>query len=72
MGLEIKKQSQEASQALIRRFTKGIRESGILLRARKQQFRTKPKSRQAKKRTALRREELRKEYERLKKLSKPR
>lgn len=70
MSLEIKKEQKETSQALVRRFLRKIQESGILLRAREKRFREKPKSRQLKKRAALRREEIKKEYERLKKLGK--
>ena len=68
MALEIKKQQRETSQALIYRFTKRLQQSGILLRARRIRFRQRSKSRQMKKRAALRREEIKKEYERLKKL----
>jgi len=70
MGIEVKKQERESSQNLIRRFTRGLQRSGILLRARKTRFKKKGKSEQMKKRTALRREEKRKEYEKLKKLGK--
>jgi ribosomal protein S21 len=70
MGLEIKKQQRETSQSLAHRFSKRIKQSGILLQARKGIFRARPKSRQAKKKAALRREELRKEYEKLRKLGK--
>jgi ribosomal protein S21 len=70
MALEIKKQERETSQALIRRFSKSVQRSGILLRARKTRFRQRQKSRQMKKRAALRREELKKEYEKLRKLGK--
>lgn len=70
MVLEVKKQERETSQSLIRRFGRRIQQSGILLRARKTKFRERPKSKQAKKRAALRREELKKEYQRLKKLGK--
>ena len=70
MVLEIKKQERETSQSLARRFGRRMQQSGILLRARKTRFRSRPKSRQAKKRAALRREELRKEYAKLKKLGK--
>lgn len=70
MALEVKRQPGETSQSLIRRFSKSIRESGILLRARKIQFREKPKSKRAKREAALRREKLKKEYEKLKKLGK--
>jgi len=41
-----------------------------LLRARKTRFRQRQKSRQMKKRAALRREQLKKEYEKLRKLGK--
>ena len=69
-ALEVKKQPRETSQALIRRFTKNIQQSGILVRARKIQFKKRKKSEEMKKRTALRREELKKQYERLAKLGK--
>lgn len=71
MNLEIQRKERETSQSLIRRFSRRIRQSGILLRARKIRFRQRPKSKQMKKRAALRREELKKEYEKLKKLGKP-
>jgi len=70
MVLEVKKQERETSQDVIRRFTKRIQQSGLLLRARKIRFRVRRKSRQMKKRAALRREEIKKEYAKLKKLGK--
>lgn len=70
MTLEIKKQEREPTQILVRRFTKRVQQSGILLRARKNRFRKRPKNLQAKKRAALRREELKKEYEKLRKSGK--
>ncbi len=70
MALEIKKYQRENPQSLARRFAKRMQQSGILLRARKNRFKERPKSRQAKKRAALRREELKKEYQKLKKLGK--
>ncbi len=70
MALEILKQERESSQSLVRRFQKRIQQSGLLLRARKIRFRQRRKSEQMKKRAALRREELKKEYEKLKKLGK--
>jgi len=71
MPLEIKKEERETSQNLIRRFSKRIKQSGILLRARKVRFREKPKSRQLKKRSALRREQTKKEYAMMEKMGKP-
>ncbi len=70
MGLEVKRQDKESSQGLIRRFTKKLKQSGILVRVRKTRYKDKPKSRQMKKRAALRREETKKEYEKLSKLGK--
>ncbi|MBI2450126.1 MAG: hypothetical protein HYV47_01160 [Candidatus Nealsonbacteria bacterium] len=70
MVIEVKKQSTESSQALVRRFAKGVQQSGVLFGARKRQFLHRPKSRLARKKAALRREETRKEYEKLKKLGK--
>ena len=71
MGIEAKKQNRETSQSLIRRFSRKIQQSGILLRARRTRFRKRPKSQQMKKRAALRREEMKKEYEKMKKLGRP-
>ena len=68
MPLEVKKQNRETSQSLVRRFGRRVQQSGILLRARKIRFKERPKSEQMKKRAALRREELRKEYERKQKM----
>ena len=70
MVLEVKKQTRETSQGLVRRFGKRMQQSGILLRARSTQFHRRPKSKGAQKRAALRREELRKKYEQLRKLGK--
>ncbi|OIP75922.1 hypothetical protein CO121_00250 [bacterium (Candidatus Gribaldobacteria) CG_4_9_14_3_um_filter_36_15] len=70
MPLKVQKQDRESTQGLIRRFSQKMRKSGILLEARKKQFRRRGKSSQLKKRAALRREELRKRYEKLKKLGK--
>ena len=70
MSIQINKQSRETSQGLVRRFSRRIQQSGILRRARNIRFRQGSKSKQLKKRAALRREELKKEYEKLKKLGK--
>ena len=70
MPLEIRKKPNETTAALIRRFKKAVQKSGILLRARQLQFKVREPSEEMKKRTALRREEMRKRYEKLKKLGK--
>ena len=68
MPLKAEKQNKESTQSLIRRFSRKMRKSGILLEARKRRFVKREKSSQLKKRTALRRNELQKKYEELKKL----
>ena len=70
MSIQIKKQSRESSQNLVRRFSRRIQQSGVLRRARNIRFTKRAKSAQLKKRTALRKEELKKEYELLRKLGK--
>lgn len=70
MVLEVKKNERETSQGLVRRFSRRMKKSGILLRVRKSRFQKKEKSNQMKKRSALRREESRKEYEKLEKMGK--
>ena len=70
MALEIKRQARETSQTLVRRFGQRLQRSGILIRARKARFKARNKSDEAKKREALRRVELRKEYQKLEKLGK--
>ena len=68
MGLKVKKRERETPQALIRRFTKSIQQSGLLLRARKIRYKKREKSQEMRKRAALRREETKKQYEKLRKL----
>ncbi len=68
MALEVKRKDKETVQSLLHRFTRNVQQSGILLRARKTRFKERRKSQQMKKRAALRREEIKKKYEKLKKL----
>lgn len=68
MSLEVTKRERETSQSLIRRFTQKIQKSGVLRWARKRRFFIRPKSNQMKKRAALRRIEITKEYETARKL----
>jgi ribosomal protein S21 len=68
MVLEVKKQERETTQALIRRFSKNIHRSGILMQARKNRFHKRTKSDPMKKEAALRRETAKIRYEKLKKL----
>ena len=66
--LKVTKREKETSQSLVRRFTQKVQKSGILRWARKRKFFIRPKSQQMKKRAALRREEIKKEYEKKRKL----
>ncbi len=70
MALEIKKQENENTQGLVRRFSKRLQQSGILVKARKIRFRAEKESVQAKKKRALRKEVLRKRYQKLVKMGK--
>ncbi|MCP6726830.1 MAG: hypothetical protein KJI69_02200 [Patescibacteria group bacterium] len=68
MSFEIKKQERENAQSLVRRFSRRLKNSGILIRARSLRFRDRPKSDFTKRKAALRRIEKRAEYEHLSKL----
>ena len=70
MPLEIKKAERETSQNLVRRFSKHVKMSGLLLRARKIRFKEREKSKNMRRRSALRREEKKKEYDMLIKMGK--
>lgn len=70
MPLEIKRKEKESVQSLIYRFKRGAQESGILVRAKQNNFHKRQESDLAKKKHALRRIEIEKEYKRLRKLGK--
>ena len=67
---EIKKQERETNQALIRRFSRRLKNSGISINAKKSQFRKRPKSEQMKKRAMLRKLERKLLFEKQRKLGK--
>lgn len=68
MAFEIIKQERETNQSLTRRFTKRLRESGILMGLKRAAFYQREKSKKMQRKAALRRIEKRKEYERALKL----
>ncbi|MDP4009002.1 MAG: hypothetical protein Q8P71_01065 [bacterium] len=68
--IQVEREERESNQAVIRRFTKAVRASGIVQEAKKKQFRLRPKSEQMQKRSALRRLEKKQEHEKLYKLGK--
>ncbi len=68
MPLKVERQDRENTQSLIRRFTKAIKKSGILKEARKNRFRQRPLSDKAKKEAALRKDKIKRDYEKMDKL----
>lgn len=66
----IRKKEKETFLGLLRRFTKKIKESGILEKVKERRFRERPLSKKKKKVRALHRLEYRKKMARLKKLGK--
>jgi len=68
--MEIKRKSKEPTSFLLRRFTQRVRESGILVEAKKSQFYRKKLSRSRRRTNALEREKRRREKIRLKKMGK--
>lgn len=70
MALEVKRKDKESVQSLVNRFSRAIQQSGILIRAREKMYKDRERSENLKKEGALRREELRKKYEKLKKMGK--
>lgn len=59
MAIEVRKKDKESTGSLLRRFSKKIQQSGILLQARRSRFYNKPKTKRQLKASALRREQLR-------------
>lgn len=68
MAIEVRKKEGESVQSLIFRFTKKIKQSGILTEARKRQFRERPQSKLKKRLSAIYRFNKQKEFEKKRKL----
>jgi len=68
--VEVRRREKESIGSLVRRFTRKVQQSRILLEARSHAHRARPKSKTKKQRDALRRVIKRKEYDRLRKLGK--
>ena len=66
----VKRKDRETTAAMLRRFTRRVQQSGILLRARKMRFYESKPTKRSRREKALRRKELLKERERLIKLGK--
>lgn len=67
---EIKKQERETNFSLVRRFTKRVKESGVLRAAKRSMFKHRDPSPARRKFIALRRLAKQKEYEKLYKMGK--
>ncbi len=65
--VEVKKKEKESSESLIRRFSKRVQQSGVILRARNVQFREKKKNKRKIKEDAIRRHQIRQKKEYLRK-----
>jgi ribosomal protein S21 len=68
MPVKVTKKEKETVASLIRRFQKAVQKSGILISARERMYRDRNLSEEKKRRKALRREELKRYYEKLDKL----
>ncbi len=68
MAIEVKKKQGETTRSLLRRFTRRVQQSRILINARKKRFQEKEKSRREKREEALRRHKIGKEKEKLRKM----
>lgn len=58
MPVEVKRKEKEPTGSLLRRFTRRVQQSGVLLNARRTRFYKKPKTRRQTKASALRREQI--------------
>jgi len=68
--LEVKKKDGESFESLLRRFTRKTIQSGKILQAKKVRFHQKPKTKREVKASALRREELRRQRDYLRRIGK--
>jgi len=66
----VRKKENESPGSLIRRFAKRVQQSGLLIQARTSRFREKAKSRTQRRKSALRRNKIIAEKEKLRKLGK--
>lgn len=70
MPVGVRRREKESVQSLLRRFSKRILQSGVLVRARRSRFYIPPKTKRQRKVSSLRRYQIQKERERLYKLGK--
>ncbi len=68
MRIEVRKKEGESANALLFRFTKKIKRSGVLKESKKRRFRARPVNRRKRRLSAKHRDDRKKEMERLRKL----
>lgn len=68
--IEVKKKDKETSENLIRRFTRRVQQSGVLVNARKSRFRKDKKTRREVRMGAMYRAKVKKVVDNLKKMGK--
>jgi hypothetical protein len=68
--IEVKKKDRETSESLIRRFSRRVQQSGVLVKARKTRFRVDEKSKGELRQGAMYRAQVKKVVDRLKKMGK--
>ena len=68
--IEVKKKDRESSESLIRRFSRRVQQSGVLVKARRSRFRADEKTKREKISGAIYKEKVRKVVSRLKKMGK--
>lgn len=68
--IEVRKRDNESSESLLRRFSRRVQQSGVLIRAKKRRFYEPPKSKREMRSDALRRQVIRDQREILRKMGK--
>lgn len=68
--IHVKKKDRETSESLIRRFSRRVQQSGVLVEARKSRFRTSDKTRREMREDAMYRLKVKKVVDKLKKMGK--
>lgn len=68
--IEVKKKDRESSESLIRRFSRRVQQSGVLMQVRKSRFRVEEKTRRQMREGAMYKEKVKKVVNKLKKMGK--
>ena len=68
VSIEVKRKDGETTRSLLRRFSRRIQQSGILVRARKARFRERERTKRERRNSALRRIKIVQEKEKLRKM----